>query len=58
MNSIRNPTRNLIALPKFVGEEPDLLRQNREPASKPFVSSLEKLKRKVNVSLPVVKLAK
>lgn len=57
MNSIRNPVRS-IRLPQFVGEEPDLLRQNREPASKPFVSPLEKLKRKVNVSLPVVKLAK
>jgi len=50
MNSIRNINRNLIALPRFVGENPDPLK-SREPPSKPFVSSLEKAKRRVAISL-------
>jgi len=54
-----NSTRRSIRLPQFVGEEPNILRNTRETTeTKPFVSALEKLKRKVNVSLPVVKLAK
>jgi hypothetical protein len=53
MDSIRNINRNLIALPRFVGENPELLKR-REPETKPFVSALEKSKRRIAVSLPVM----
>lgn len=51
MNSIRNITRNLISLPRFVSENPEPLKR-REPADIPFNSPLQKGKRRVAVTLP------
>ena len=60
MNTIRNINRNLIAdnqrslrLPRFVGENPEPLKE-RQPADKPFVSGLERTKRRVAITLPVI----
>lgn len=55
MNSIRNITRNpdpqrTIRLPRFVDEHPNLL-MGRQPETqeKPFISSLQKVKRRIDL---------